>query len=478
MYRLPIRFCAACMMLALVSPMAATAAQNTPSAGPTGPANWGTYLKPFAADSLWNSRPVAPVLGEFVIPKSDYFPSIAEGAWSTGVFLSQRDDGPVTVVGLPGAKGLFDADAEAFRPSITIPRWPKDVVAASGLDGHADIADPITGIVHSFYQLRKVGDRWAAEQYAWTRIDGRGWGDPAHFYQGARATAVPSMAGLMRKHEIKDGDSMYRHALAMSLTFNGLSASPAYIFPATSADWDAAKTNSGAIPQGALLMLPETFNTQQIGNPDLRKVAETLKVYGAYVVDRNHGTPFAIYVENGSGFELHRGGWNNGAASDLETIRASLRQVVGTKGWIDGNGKAFSPQKNLNVLSMRGPWRLEAGASAGTFDSWAQAVVFPNTSTPIVQVNDTARGLQPVSWAVPKPGARYRLTAITTGGAKLQVFFTDKSSNQIVFDSGQLANGATSTFAWPTGTVGIVVRGISGVGQGSSVRGELVSVGR
>src|SRR5258706_9899819 len=73
---------------------------------------WGTYLKPFAATSLWNSRPVAPVLGDFIIPTDVYYPSVAEGAFSTGVFLSKVDDKPITISGLPGTAGLPDPDSE------------------------------------------------------------------------------------------------------------------------------------------------------------------------------------------------------------------------------------------------------------------------------------------------------------------------------------------------------------------------------
>src|SRR5690606_36727540 len=107
---------------------------------------------------------------------------------------------------------------------------------------------------------------------------------------------------LIRKHEIDNGDSMYRHALAMSLSFNALSPNPTYGFPATSADTNAARENSGRIPEGALMMLPPSYDTQKIVTPALRKVAETLKTYRAYVVDRNFGTPYFIYVENGAGF--------------------------------------------------------------------------------------------------------------------------------------------------------------------------------
>lgn len=164
--------------------------------------DWGTYRKPFAADSLWNSRPVNPSFAPDVIPTSTYFPAINAGAYSTGVFLASPQDPPVTVTGAAGSKGLLITDEEGYH-DITIPHWPASVKPASGSDGHADIVDPTTNIIHSFWQLKQVGTQWTAAQYSWTKLDGRGWPDPAHYYQGARATGVPASGGLIRTHEVE-----------------------------------------------------------------------------------------------------------------------------------------------------------------------------------------------------------------------------------------------------------------------------------
>ncbi len=440
---------------------------------PASAAEWGTYQKPFAATSPWNSRPVVPMLGDFVIPKSTYSPGVAGGEWSTGVFFAKVGDAPMTIAGLPKTKGLWDPDAEDFH-DVTVPRWSSGVVAASASDGHADIVDPVTGIVHSFWQLKKIDGKWVAAQYAWTRIDGRGWGDPAHYFQGSRAAGVPTAAGLIRKHEINDGDTMYRHALAMSLTFNALSPNPTYVFPATSADTNAATTNTGKIPEGALMMLPSSYDTQKIINPDLRKIAETLKVYGAYVVDRNFGTPFFIYVENGAGFDLHKGGWNKIVADDLERMRVALRQVVSVQSWVDGNQKPVVLQKTMNLLSMRGPWQLQSGSTAGKFDTWQQAVVFPSTSVPITQINYSSRGLHTLAWMPPEVGKTYRLTAHASGDAKLRLQVREPAGTPLHFDSAELADGESKTFTWPSTTAIVTVHAISGVGGPSTVRGELL----
>ncbi len=438
---------------------------------------WGTHLKPFSAQSPWNSRPVDPVLGDFEIPRSEYFPTVAQGAYSTGAFLAAPDDQSMQVLALPGRRGVWDPDAEEFQSAIGIAHWPAGVLPASGSDGHADIVDPVLGIVHSFFQLRNIDGQWRAAQYAWTSIGGRGWGEPGHYFQGARAAAVPSLGGIIRKHEIDDGDAIYTHALAASLTFNALSANPTYVYPATSADANAATTNTGRIPEGALLMLPAGFDTSTIGNVKLRKVAETLKVYGAYVVDRNFGTPFVIYVENGSNFSLHGNKWDNAVARDLDRIRAALRQVVKTNGWLDGDGKPMEMERRLNLLSMRGAWKLNSGPRVGVFNTWQQRVLFAPASGPAVQTNYSNRNLNPVSWAVPQAGEAYRLTVNASGGARLRLQLFALKSSAKLFDSGELEDRRVVVFNWPaeqTRAVAVVYSGDGG--QASSVGGSLVAV--
>ncbi|SEN47929.1 hypothetical protein SAMN05428959_10263 [Duganella sp. CF517] len=435
-----------------------------------------SYQKPFSATSPWNSRPINPVLGTYQIPTSSYFPAVQGGAWSTGLFLSKTTDTPMTVYGLNGVSGVNNPDTTVAAP-VTLPRWPKDTLPATGSDGHADIYDPVTGIVHSFWQLKQVNGKWVAALYAWSPSKGTGWGNPAHYYHGARATGVPAAAGLIRAHEINDGLATYQHALAMSLTYNALSATTPYIYPATSSDGDATKTNSGQIPQGALMMLPASYDTSKISNLALRKVADTLKTYGAYVVDRNVGTPFAIYVENGAPFNLHgSSGWNNAVAAELDRIRANLRQVVSAPSWVDGNGRAVSgtAPASVNSLSMRGPWTRSSGTSTPYFDSWAQALVFPASPTTTVVSNANSTGLSKITWGKPVVGSTQKFSVIATGGARLKIQVY--SGGTMKFQSGNMANGESARFVWPSGAW-IILTGISGTANAvSTVRAEMAAV--
>jgi hypothetical protein len=458
-------------------PVANATNETTPEDGRaySNSSKFGNFYRPFAANSLWNSRPVNPVFGTYSIPTSDYYPAIASGAFSTGAFEGLASD-PAMVVYGSTAKGIWDPDTEAYVPSITVPHWPASTTPATGGDGHADIVDATTGIVHSFWQLKKdATGRWTANTYGHTRIDGRGWGDPAHYYQGARAAAVPPLGGLIRKHEVNDGLLNYGHALAMSLTFNALAPTPAYIYPATSADTYAAIVNSGKIPEGALMMLPPSFDDTKMVTIALRKVARTLKMYGAYVVDQNHGTPFYIYVENNSGFALNTGGWNQAVANDLQTIRAALRQVVSAGSWVDGEGRTIVPETtaNFNLMSMRGAWVRSAGTVSGKFNTLTQALEFPATTTATTMNNTSMRGVGNVQWAKTAVGDTLKVTAIATGGAKMRLHVV--VDHKVVVDSGLLTNGMSARWVVPAGAkYNLYV--VSGVGAPSSMRAKLEKV--
>jgi hypothetical protein len=276
---------------------------------------------------------------------------------------------------------------------------------------------------------------------------------------------------------MKDGLPAYTHALAMSLTYNALSngsSTPAYVFPATSAD-NSASSNTGSIPEGALMMLPPDFDSSKIVNADLKKVVETLKLYGAYVVDRNTGTPFVIYAENDAGFNLMPKGWDNTVASQLDQIRAALRQVVSAPGWVDGNGDsavdAIKAQQTMNMLSMRGPWSKQSGTATASYDTYSQSLLFSATTTKTVFSNANSNGLTPVKWAMPKPGAYVKFTVSATGGAKLrlQVY----SGSTVNYDTWDMANGQSVRILWPVGAW-IAVTATSGTSGASSVKAELI----
>jgi hypothetical protein len=431
------------------------------------------YLKPFAKNSLWNSKSLNPVFSDFVIPTSDYFPSIHNGQYSTGCFFATESDQPMKIKGTKGQKGVFDADAETYHEELILPHWPADLIPASGGDGHADIFDVATGIIHSFWQLKKVDGEWRATHYGWMPMNGTGWADAAHYHQGARATGLPACAGIIRKHEIGDGEPLYHHALAMSLTINALAANPPYVFPATIADAGVAK-NKGQISEGSLIMLPPEFDVNTIKTPEIKKIAKTLQIYGAYVVDENYGTPYVIYVERGGALDVHKGFWNNTAAEELQYLRKNLRKVTTTSGYEDAEGKVFKPSINVNILSLRGPWYLESGSALGKYDSYKQSIIFSGGARKTLQSNESGRSMHTVLWAKPKKGERYKLSVKATGGAQLNLKVLDAATRKLVYETGNLNDGQAVTFEWPIDSFVPKLVLTSGIDSQSSVSATLL----
>lgn len=445
---------------------------STPA--PDSAKEFGTYDRPFSVNSLWNIRPRQIALGTAVIPASTYFPLVGTGAYSSTAFEAKPTDAAMTVYPPLGKSGVWDADAQSIVPFVTIPRWPAETVPASGTDGHADIVDAASGIIHSFWQLRMVNGRWTAEQYAWASLDGRGWGDGVHYFQGARAAGIAPIAGLIRKSEINDGASQYYHALAMSMAFNGMSGVQQYVFPATSGD-TTFRENSGAFPTGALMMLPPTYDESKIANPDLLKVVKTLKTYGAYVVDRNHGTPFYIYVENGTDYNLHKGGWNSGVGDELQRIRQELRQVVYAKDWVNSLGEPVASIEPLGILHMRGPWNLiNGGGTRPKYDSRTQSAVFGPTDKAYSLEAEAGRSLSHVAWAKPIPGKMYEFKVHATNGGRASLRYWGAGAER--FNSRSLSDGETFQFVWPT-VEGLSILGVtSGIGSKTSIRATLKPV--
>lgn len=429
---------------------------SSSSSGMTADFGFETYLRPFSAQSPWNMRVEGPVFDTYEIPTDTYNPAVQASIYSAEFVLARWDDPSLTfyptlntpVRGLDGTTPAINTayGTSSNLYSFTVPRMPASFNVAAGTDGHIDVLDPVTGIIHSFWQAKRgsvasiavtnggsgytpnsttipvtitgdgtgatargttnssgvltsitvtltganytyanivvggtgagatatatVDTLWRCYQYNWCHISDTGWGDRGRYYKGARAAAVPTCAGLIRRHEVDDDDYMFRHALAMSMTYSGLSATTPFIFPATAAD-ATYNLNRGNIPEGALMMLPKTFSPDSLTNTFLRKICRTLQTYGAYVVDRNTGTPFVFYVEgvdnwfNVKEYSPDRTYDSNGVAqsnsifAELQTIRAALRQVIGVQYYVDGYGN------KLSALPDR--VRMSNGVSGGSF---------------------------------------------------------------------------------------------------------------
>ncbi len=470
---------------------------------------YGSYFRAFAPDSPWNLRVLEPQFGSYVIPTDTYYPSVGPSLYSTEFVYAKTSDAPLTFLPTygttvkgpdnvnPGINTAYGTPSNLY--SLTLPRMPASFGVAAGTDGHIDIYDEVTGIVHSLWQAKKgvvatitvdaggtgytpnsttipvtingdgtgatargtanssgvltsititarganyttatvtiggtgagasatatVDTAWRCFQYNWCHISGTGWGDRGRYYKGARAAGVPTSGGIIRRHEVNDGDYMFRHALCMSMTYSGLAPGPTpFIFPSTASDSTYA-LNTGSIPEGALMMLPKTFDIESLKNSFLKRICRTLQEYGAYVVDRNTGTPFYIYVEgvtnwfNIKDYSSDKYYDSNGVVqsptifTELDQIRAAMRQCIGAAGYYDGNG--------VLLQNLPDRIRMSNGISGGTGSGTASVTAYYDSVTDEVVISGVA-GAWNLTYTNPpqtnvgpnlKPFTNYKLVA-------------------------------------------------------------------
>jgi hypothetical protein len=422
----------------------------------------GTFEHLFNSQSLWNARPIDPVLGEVAIPQEDNVPYLEQGKYSTKLFRATASDGPVTVQGLNDGAGIWVSDELRTRP-VVVPHFPENVVPATGMDGHCEILDETSGIIHSFYQLSfdKKEKVWKAGKYTVSLVRGTGWGSPAH-PDGPRASGTPSNSGILRVHEI--GSAVVPHALAVAAHFNVLKSGPAY--PATLQDRGGSREYSGAFPMGTLFMLPPDFESDKLSWPNARAIARTLKVYGARLIDATSRT-FAFAGEIGGQWSQavdRNNVWQSSWAEDLTRIRDHLRPVISTSGWLDAEGMAFTPVpwERMNLLSMRGPWTKQGGPeeSVSGFDTISDLFLFPETQRSIayektVRLRDDASSNPWFQWMEgcwyinPQPGRQYRVKAAGFGQATGGLEIRSRDSGTTLASVSDLKIGEEAGITWP-----------------------------
>jgi hypothetical protein len=343
------------------------------------------FEKPFSPQSLWNARPVRPVLGNTGIPASNNRAYLEQGSFSSRVFAATTSDLAVTIAGAQDARGPWVADELRHR-EVVIPHFPAQTQPATGSDGHCEIYDQESGLIHSLYGMKyDVGAQlWRARKYTVVSASGSGWGSPER-PDGPRAAGVSTAGGLLRIHEAES--LSVAHALAVAADASALASGP--IYPATLEDRDGDRRYKGPFEMGTLLMLPQDFDESSLAYPHARAIAIALKTFGARIVDQTVGT-FALYGEISSAWSQSRnavGAWATGWAADLTRIRDALRPVVSVGGWLDANGASFAPPawSDMNLLSMRGPWAAPNGASVSgcEFDTTTRLLKLPACDQPL-----------------------------------------------------------------------------------------------
>ncbi|MGH7785771.1 MAG: hypothetical protein ACRERC_02835, partial [Candidatus Binatia bacterium] len=332
--------------------------------------DWRT--QPFSRRSPWN-HPIGSAARYATIPRlASYMASLNyEERWTSAIVLADAQDPLVEMVFSPnwgaysswaflnrGGKNCGNGRAaeqnllrhatpelptEANYYSTTASpddsRWALPASYRPASDGYRGLfrlpagacPSPDTDGMMAVFQP----DGWAIDIYAtvvtsdghvvgtmasWidARGDGTGW------WNGRRASMLPSFAGLIRSGEIASG--RIPHALAVQVPAAMLreqSVWPAYAF-------DRDSGYSGSVPMGALLAIPPQVDLASLGlSPFGLVIARAAQDYGVYVVDRGGaGITFLAELGNPDIRWQGRGADDPAWWKDIETIKNALKRVT------------------------------------------------------------------------------------------------------------------------------------------------------
>jgi hypothetical protein len=221
----------------------------------------------------------------------------------------------------------YKTAATTYWPTAYLPAGS---CASPDTDGLMAVFQP-NGWVLDLYEGLVLSDSSiiaAMASYVDARGDGTGW------WNGRRASMLPSFAGLIRKGEIASG--LIPHALAATVSPSMLTQEavwPAYAF-------DRRSGYSGTLPMGALLAIPAHVNLDTLGLSREGKVlARAAQKYGVYVVDRGGEGGMTFLAELGNS-EIRWEGSARTLASwqELLIIKNQLKQVTNNSVRTPGGG--------------------------------------------------------------------------------------------------------------------------------------------
>lgn len=276
---------------------APTHSAQEPSPTATTPHNDIKNMRPYSADSPWNTK---------IGPTPTYDP---------------HSDAMIETLALK-ARGRITADASDYSYTLyfvdaTTPRWtipctrykctiftpdgsqrtdilenvplPPEARASSGTDLQAIIIDTETATEYNLWGLERTPDGWTARNGS---IYNTRW-DAAPTNFGSRGAGVPYYAGLVRPWEIIQGQ--IDHAIAFAYPYP---AEDRCVYPASKTDGNSPLPN--AIPEGARLQLDPTLTEADLDRIGLNRtgkiVARALQTYGMILI--NYAGRPKINIEN------------------------------------------------------------------------------------------------------------------------------------------------------------------------------------
>lgn len=292
--------------LAAVLAVLAGPASSVAVAGETGPVR-DLYRQPFSWDSPWN------------LPLSTQAHHVPFDSGVGRVYLDIED------ISVDPSFPVKELDADGRR--VRVHTDPE--LTADGSWNHCStflVDDGTRRTVIQGQPLTLEAGGEPSYEYGWPEVSLTSTGLPGcHGGSG-----LSGIGGSVRVGEVSGAEPI-RHALKVSLNCKRSCSTEGrgFRWPATKADNYFAEHYGGShagVRMGSLLAVPPEADLSGLTNPDVRKVAEAMQTYGAYVVDDTSGeTTNSLSVQAGAEKEL----------PNIDS--AQMREVFGMLDLVDNN---------------------------------------------------------------------------------------------------------------------------------------------
>lgn len=237
-------------------------------------------------------------------------PTINHTRWSIAVAHATTSDPVATLRDTKSGKNY----------TIHIPRNAR---TTEGTDGHLSIIQPDGRTAYELYKAEKRSDtEWTSTRVVQTDLLSDGLRD------GARASSISHLIGLIRAHEVAEKD--IPHVLALGLPDESLK--DGFVWPARGQD-TSQNRYSGTVPMGSLFAIPPDVDLKSLElTAEGLALGRALQRYGAYVLVR--ASTGALFAEP----TADAGGVNRMKSDYQKKLYPLLRPVTNNSAETPGGG--------------------------------------------------------------------------------------------------------------------------------------------
>ena len=193
---------------------------------------------------------------------------------------SESDQGPFPI---PPNLPIEGWPTEFKESGATLDAVQRNAMNDENSDRHAIVLDPVNGLLHEFFKMKKIGNGWEAEQASTFNLRSNKLRPDT--WTSADAAGLPILPAIVRYDELMRGE--IEHALRVTIP----QSRKAYVYPATH---QAGHTDDeNVMRMGERLRLRADFDISKF-SPAAQTILKALKKHGMFVAD--NGIEWAISV--------------------------------------------------------------------------------------------------------------------------------------------------------------------------------------